>query len=230
MERENYVDLPLACTLPRDEPGTQSPPQWREMAVEISVRVCSALLLSIFAYSAILQWRLDPARLTVLLLALASSLTVGLSLFARIPETRDWRPLSIVLSVGGTFYFLAIELAPGIQLIPEQVGATLCCAGILWQLFAKASLRRSFGLLPANRGIVTRGAYRLVRHPIYFGYFITDMGFLSTNFGWRNLLVYGGLYALQIGRLLREERLLSRDPEYRAYQAIVRYRVIPGVF
>lgn len=230
MESENVGDLPLKPVLPRDVPVTLARPQWREMAVEVSARLCCALTLGIFAYAAILQWRVAPERLTVLLLALASSLTVGLSLFARIPEKRDWRASSIALSVGGTFYFLAIELRPGIRLIPEQVGASLCCAGILWQLFAKVSLRRSFGILPANRGIVTRGAYRVVRHPIYLGYFITDMGFLSTNFGWRNLLVYAGLYVLQIGRLLREERLLSDDPEYRAYQADVRYRVIPGVF
>ncbi|VVE02470.1 methyltransferase family protein [Pandoraea terrigena] len=230
MDSKDYVDRSLERALSQATPRALSRTQWREMAVEVSVRLCCALLLSIFAYAAILQWRVAPERLTVLLLALASSLTVGLSLFARIPEKRDWRPLSIVLSVGGTFYFLAIELAPGIRLIPEQVGASLCCAGILWQLFAKASLRRSFGILPANRGIVTRGAYRLVRHPIYLGYFITDIGFLSTNFGWRNLLVYAGLFALQIGRLLREERLLSQDPGYRGYQAIVRYRIIPGVF
>ncbi|MGN5478976.1 hypothetical protein ACTMU2_24375 [Cupriavidus basilensis] len=39
---------------------------------------------------------------------------------------------------------------------PKIVGAGLQVAGIAWQLYAKAfSLRFSFGILPANRGIVS---------------------------------------------------------------------------
>ena len=37
----------------------------------------------------------------------------------------------------------------------------------------KLSLGRSFGLMPANRGVVSTGMYRLVRHPIYLGYLVT---------------------------------------------------------
>ena len=31
--------------------------------------------------------------------------------------------------------------------------------------------------MPANRGVVSTGLYRLVRHPIYLGYLITHAGF-----------------------------------------------------
>ncbi len=205
-------------------------PQVREMVTEVSMRLCVVLLLSVFAYSAYAQWRLAPERITLLLLVVATLLTVGLSLFSRIPEKRDMRPLSFVMSIGGSFYYLGIELDPGVRLVPETVGATLEVAGILFQLFAKLSLRGSFGILPANRGVVSRGAYRLVRHPIYLSYLVADLGFLLANFGWRNALVYGGLYALQTGRIFREEQVLGQDPAYRTYQANVRYRIIPGVF
>jgi protein-S-isoprenylcysteine O-methyltransferase Ste14 len=47
-------------------------------------------------------------------------------------------------------------------------------------------LGRSFGLLPAQRGLVVVGPYRFVRHPIYFGYLIGHIGFLLVNFSWRN--------------------------------------------
>ena len=33
-----------------------------------------------------------------------------------------------------------------------------------------------------------------------------------------------------MARAVREELTLARDPEYRAYQMRVRWRVIPGVF
>jgi hypothetical protein len=48
------------------------------------------------------------------------------------------------------------------------------------------------------------------------GYFIGDLGFLLSNFGLQNLLVYAIQFALQGGRIAREERLLSNDALYRA--------------
>lgn len=202
----------------------------RQALVEVAARVCAAAMLSLFAYAALMQWRAAPTRITLLLLVVTESFAVGLSLFARVPVKRDWRPVAFLCSMGGTYYFLAVRLAPGVQLIPETVGAGLQLLGICWQMFAKVSLRRSFGILPANRGVVSRGAYRFVRHPMYLGYFVTNIGFLLVNFGWQNMLVYGCQFALQVVRILREERLLSADPEYRSYLRRVRYRVIPGVF
>ncbi|OLL28528.1 isoprenylcysteine carboxyl methyltransferase [Burkholderia sp. SRS-W-2-2016] len=202
----------------------------REAVVEILARVAAATLLSLFAYAAIKRWLADPTRITLVLLVVGAFVTVGLSLFARVPLRRDWTPFAFVCAIGGTFYFLAVRLAPGIQLIPEAAGAALQLFGIFWELFAKASLRRSFGILPANRGVVSGGAYRFVRHPMYLGYFLLDLGFLLVNFGIQNVIVYGCQFALQVGRILREEKLLSDDERYRAYRSKVKFRVIPGVF
>ncbi|ACD18995.1 methyltransferase family protein [Paraburkholderia phytofirmans] len=203
---------------------------WREAVVEVAARAGAATMLSLFAYAAITQWRAAPSRITLLFLVVSACFTVGLSLVSRVPMRRDWRPFAFLCAMGGTYYFLAVRLAPGVQLVPEAVGAALQLLGIGWQLFAKASLRRSFGILPANRGVVSRGAYRFIRHPMYLGYFITDIGFLLVNFGLQNLLVYGCQFALQVGRIVREERLLSADEGYRTYKRRVRYRVIPGLF
>ncbi|RZF29431.1 isoprenylcysteine carboxylmethyltransferase family protein [Paraburkholderia sp. UYCP14C] len=202
----------------------------REALVEIVARGSAALLLSIFAYEAVGRWLAEPTRITLLLLVVGAFVTVGLSLFARVPSRRDWTPLAFVLAVGGTFYFLAVRLSPGVQLIPETAGAALQLFGIFWELFAKVSLRRSFGILPANRGVVASGAYRFVRHPMYLGYFLLDLGFLLVNFGIGNMIVYGCQFALQVGRIMLEEKLLSDDGRYRAYRSKVRYRVIPGIF
>ena len=202
----------------------------RALALEVCLRSASAFLFFAFAYAAFTQWLADPTRVTLLLIVVAESLSVCLSLLTRVPTRRDWHPAAVLSSLGATFYFLGIKLAPGMQLIPEFVGAALQIAGIAWQIFAKLSLRRSFGLLPANRGIVTRGPYRLMRHPMYLGYFVAHVGFLWANFGLQNLLVFTGLYGLQVARIIREERLLSEDPQYRGYGTKVRYRVIPGIF
>ncbi|WP_439899734.1 methyltransferase family protein [Paraburkholderia phymatum] len=201
-----------------------------DVLFEVTARVCAAVMMGIFSYAAILHWLADPGRVTLLLLVVTQCFTVGLSLFARVPVRRDLTPFAYICSMGATYYFLAVQLRPGFQIVPEVVGAAFQVAGISWQLFAKASLRRSFGILPANRGVVSTGAYRFVRHPMYLGYFVEDIGFLLSNFGIQNLLVFGSQFALQACRIAREERLLSDDALYRAYRMNVRYRALPGLY
>ena len=55
--------------------------------------------------------------------------------------------------------------------------------------------------------------------------------FLGANFSARNLIVLGGLYGLQIVRMVLEERVLSSaSAEYRNYTQAVRWRFVPGLF
>jgi len=192
--------------------------------------VSAVTVLGVFAYLIYLQWRLNPGRITLILLLVSSILTVGFSAFAKLPQRRDWHPVAMCFSIGGSFYCFAYQLSASTQLIPEWAGGSWQIAGIVLQLFAKLSLGRSFGLLPANRGVVSTGAYRFVRHPIYAGYLLSEIGFLLTNFSTRNLITIGVWMLLQIGRISLEEHLLSEDEHYRAYKSQVRYRLIPGVF
>jgi protein-S-isoprenylcysteine O-methyltransferase Ste14 len=65
---------------------------------------------------------------------------------------------------------------------------------------------------------------------MYFGYVVTQIGFLLSNPTFHNLLVYSAALACQIYRIRAEERALSSDPHYQSYSAEVRYRLVPGVF
>ncbi len=190
------------------------------------MRLCATAGLTVFVAQALGNYQ--PGRLTLLLMVITEVVTVLLVLVARPAARQDWRPMSALFTVGATFYFLALSFSPATHpLISENVGVALESAGVLWAIFAKLSLGRAFGLLPADRGIVTRGAYRCVRHPVYLGYFVYHLGYLLANFGLRNLAVFALLYTFQAMRVVREEKLLRRNPEYQAYCRKVRWRFVP---
>jgi protein-S-isoprenylcysteine O-methyltransferase Ste14 len=165
-----------------------------------------------------------------LLLLPSEGLVVFFILIRRRPTavSRRWGEWLLAMAASCTPLLAAAEGEP-LWLSPA-VGATLLMMGMLVQLHAKLTLGRSFGCVPAHRGLKLEGPYRFVRHPMYAGYLLGHLGFLLLNPGPWNLAVYALSYALQIPRLLAEERLLGRDPRYRAYQAGVRYRLIPGLF
>ena len=103
-------------------------------------------------------------------------------------------------------------------------------SGIYLQLWAKVALGKSFGLLPANRGVVTTGPSRWLRHPMYLGYFVNHVGFLLCTFSLYNCALYVALYVMVIFRLFKEEELLSQDAAYQLYRQKVHYRFLPPIF
>ena len=98
------------------------------------------------------------------------------------------------------------------------------------QIVAILSLNRSFGIVPANRGIKTGGLYRLVRHPLYLSYVVHQIGYVLNNWSEYNICVFVGATLFQVLRIYREEQFLISDPAYRAYMSRTRSRLIPGLF
>lgn len=111
-----------------------------------------------------------------------------------------------------------------------NAGGVLMLYGFTMHLGAKISLFRSFGIVPANRGIRMKGLYAFVRHPMYAGYFLTHAGFLLASPSLFNLLVYVCCWGVQLCRMFAEERVLLESADYRVYVKKVPYRVIPFVF
>jgi protein-S-isoprenylcysteine O-methyltransferase Ste14 len=102
-------------------------------------------------------------------------------------------------------------------------------AALVGSVAGLASLGRSFGLIAANRGLKTNGLYRVVRHPVYASYVVFDAAFVLNSPSWSNALVGIGCVAALWLRARCEERVLMRDPAYRAYAERVRYRFVPHV-
>lgn len=197
---------------------------------EIALRAVACFPECVFLYWTTLAYLKDPTRISLVLIAASSALTIGAYILARAAIVRDWHPLAFATLLPIYGYPVLLDVRPGPHLVPELLAAAVQMVAVGWIIYGKLSLGRSFGLLPANRGIIVSGAYRWVRHPIYLGYILCHCGFLLASFSWRNLLVYGASHLVQIGRLLREEKLLSRDDAYRQYRQRVPYRLVPGVF
>jgi protein-S-isoprenylcysteine O-methyltransferase Ste14 len=173
---------------------------------------------------------LATGRVTGLLLLVSEVLVVALTLMRRSAATIDRSIRARVLTAVSMLGPPLIQPGHLAALAPEMITIALSAAGLAVVIAGKMTLGRSFGLMPANRGIVSSGVYRLVRHPIYTGYLITHVAFLIANPGVFNIIALVAADAALLARAVCEEATLARDERYRTYQQTVRWRVCPGLF
>jgi protein-S-isoprenylcysteine O-methyltransferase Ste14 len=212
--------------------GVWSAARKREILVDLRegfFRACALACAGLFVYGGVYRLVQDPTRLNVALVAISEILTFTWLLLSRRPVVRDWNPLTVIVSVIASFGAALISLEPGVAVIPVYVAAPLQLMALSFVIWGKISLGRSFAILPANRGVMTGGAYQLVRHPIYAGYLTGHVLFLLSAFSFYNLAVYAVITFLQLYRILREEALLATLPEYREYMNRVPYRLFYGI-
>lgn len=196
----------------------------RECAVRISI-----LLLYVPLTSQVLSDALATRRLGGLLFLCNASVIVLFTLLRRSTETvdRSWPARAVTLAaVMGPLLFRPGALGAA----PDYVASLIGCVGLATSIAGTLALRRSFGLMPANRGVVRSGLYRIVRHPIYAGYLASHVAFVLTYPTLWNGLVWACSDGAQFVRVRYEEQLLRRDPSYASYVRVVRWRVLPGVF
>jgi len=197
----------------------------RDFAARIAV---GALFSLMSAY--LLGDFLSTGRITSLLLLVSEALVIVLTIARRPAALIDRSPMAAVttvLSVAGPPLLRPAHLPP---MVPDIVTAAVSATGLILVIAGKVTLGRSFGIAPANRGIVVSGPYSFVRHPIYTGYLITHLAFLIANPTPLNAIIVGLGDGALIIRALIEERVLVRDVEYQAYCRRVGWHLVPGLF
>lgn len=98
------------------------------------------------------------------------------------------------------------------------IGETVAVISSVWLLASVLALGRCFGILPEARGLVTRGPYRLVRHPVYLGELGVCAGLVIGAPTIWNVACAAVILAAQIVRMGLEERALEAEfPEYADY-------------
>jgi protein-S-isoprenylcysteine O-methyltransferase Ste14 len=115
--------------------------------------------------------------------------------------------------------------APDVVVLIGDLIAVVFC---VWLLFAVLFLGRCFGVLPAARGLVTRGPYGVVRHPVYLGEIGAFVGLAIAAPTVGNGIL---LLVFAFGQALRmryeEAALREAFPEYEDYARRVP-RVLPS--
>ncbi len=152
------------------------------------------------------------------------ALVVALFIIRRPVTGKHSSPLGAAVGLAGTFLIVVVPLIVG---MPEARGdldiLVVSCAiifvGMAFAVFSLAALGRCFGIFPEARGLVTRGPYRLVRHPVYLGELISILGMVVATLSPVMLAVFLATVGLQYWRTINEEQVLaSVFPEYERYR------------
>lgn len=85
--------------------------------------------------------------------------------------------LAYVSSAWPFIYLSSLNPLPNAALI----SSILAILGFTISTLALFDLGSSFGVSPANRGVVRTGLYHYIRHPMYSGYVISEFGFILLN-------------------------------------------------
>jgi protein-S-isoprenylcysteine O-methyltransferase Ste14 len=135
------------------------------------------------------------------------------------PHRRSRDPMAFAACAAAVLAVFAMASpAHGTTPLLLAAGDGVAVCGCVWQLVSVLALGRCFGLLPEARGLVRRGPYRLVRHPVYLGEITAIVGLTIAAPQPRNLVLLAVLVAAQLIRARYEERALSDAfPGYTRY-------------
>ena len=163
-------------------------------------------------------------------------------------DVRSPLPLLLALESGLVAYFLVVRRSAaadiplfkklaswGSVLLPlavrvgttSLIGQSVAVAGLALTMWGLVSLGQSFGIAPADRGLVTVGPYHLVRHPMYAGALLNALGVVLGNASIWNLGVWSALLISAALRIRWEEQTIQG---YALYANAVRWRLLPGIW
>jgi protein-S-isoprenylcysteine O-methyltransferase Ste14 len=162
----------------------------------------------------------------------ANFILLVLAMLVRRPPVRvTAQPIFWLLAFTATYWlFIMGRFADeGRPLAPGWVIFALSFASFVISVWARLSLGRSIGLVPAQRGLVTRGAYRYMRHPIYTGVYFSYAALLLQNYSLRNAAIFTIGAGMFVIKSFVEENFLRQEPDYAAYMIAVPWRWLPGL-
>jgi len=140
---------------------------------------------------------------------------------------------AITAFLGTNLVFLGVLLLHPREDLPaglHLLSAALVTAGNALAVFSLHYLGRSFSIMAEARQVVSRGPYKIIRHPLYVAEQIAIIGIFIQYASLAAFILILMQLACQLMRI-RNEEILLRDtfPEYAGYMAQTA-RIIPGLW
>jgi protein-S-isoprenylcysteine O-methyltransferase Ste14 len=140
--------------------------------------------------------------------------------------------------LGALWRPLPLPLPAWARAIALPIGASLYFAGLAlmgwgrWHLGSMYNLSTSLGAqLYADHRLVTSGPFAWVRHPMYLGGVLAEVGAMLVYRTWTTLAIALDIPSL-LRRAVREEEALSAEfgGQWAEYRQRVPYRILPGIW
>jgi protein-S-isoprenylcysteine O-methyltransferase Ste14 len=201
----------------------------REVVNDLLARLIVGTLFALLSVNLLNDFA-QTHRVTGLLLLVSESLVVVMTILRRRTRIVDRSAGAAAVTILSLVGPAMLRVAPGAGLVPDTLTALVSSVGLLIVIAGKVTLGRSFGIAPANRGVVSGGPYEFVRHPIYSGYLLSHAAFACAYPTAWNVSVIILCDTALVVRALYEEKLLKADGAYQSYCQRVGWHIVPGVF
>jgi protein-S-isoprenylcysteine O-methyltransferase Ste14 len=196
--------------------------------VDKTIAVLAVLPFAVNIFRIIKNGQMNLSRASIVIQFFVIIITMVL----RTPPVRvTTNPWYWLLAFGVTYFglFVAIFAERGTSLLPNVASNAISILALVVAVYARLSLGSSIGFVPAERNIITLGAYRFVRHPIYTGLILSYVGFSLHMFSLRNVIMSLIVIGLIVLKSFIEEDFLRDVPDYADYLGRVRWRWFPGL-
>jgi len=121
----------------------------------------------------------------------------------------------------------------GVLFSPQPLAISLQVIAVALMVWARVTFgRRSFHAAanPTTGGLVTKGPYRYIRHPIYTAACLLGWGAIVVHWSLASVALGVLLFLGGLARLICEEQLVKQTyPEYLEYSKVTK-RMIPYLF
>jgi protein-S-isoprenylcysteine O-methyltransferase Ste14 len=197
-------------------------------------RFADLLLFCVTSAELVILFLLTPTfTITDWIYVVQHFIVLGIALTRPRPKVRDYS-IATSIAVGIAYLYpyaqvIYLRWSPGYVAWPTA-GLVLVTLAACLSLVSLLVIGRFFGVRPALRGLATSGPYGFVRHPMYLSYVLADIGYNLQEWNFVTLLLVLLGWASLVYRIHAEERLLSQHTEWPAYAAVVRYRLLPGLW
>jgi protein-S-isoprenylcysteine O-methyltransferase Ste14 len=134
--------------------------------VDKTIAVVAVIPFAWLTYIRLQSFGFDVPRVALLVQGL---LFIGTMVIRKTPVRVSTTPWFWLLTFVETYWVILVfaVMRRGQRIAPYWASGSLATLGAVLMIWARLSLGRSIGLVPALRSLVTQGPYRYVRHPIY---------------------------------------------------------------